>query len=57
MAVNDITIINGVTKRETATGFVYLFNLAYIETNTASTVITIRTSVDVRFGGKEVRNI
>ena len=34
MAVNDITLENGVTKRELSDGFLYMFPLANITTNT-----------------------
>ena len=41
MAENDRSTVNGVTKEETATGFVYSFPLAEITTNTTGELITI----------------
>ena len=43
MALHDITIINGVTKRELADGFLYIFPLANITTSTTDDLIEIYT--------------
>jgi len=45
MAINDATLVNGVTKIELADGFMYYFPIATIETGTAATSITLTLTV------------